>query len=164
MEISIGDLALGVGDRVHCFATLSPGQAMEGGLHSYSFKFRKALPLLSLSVALPFSSYTISQDHPYPVSTSALWTDALASSGELVMLGPFVILYPTYSYSVILAMLNFSLEDSTVGTIPSCLSPQVAIPHSPCNQALLTPLALSLLSPLEGHPGVQMSGSKTFPH
>lgn len=38
-------------------------------------------------------------DHPYPVSTSALWTDALASSGELVMLEPSLILCPTYSYS-----------------------------------------------------------------
>lgn len=47
---------------------------------------------------LPCMCLFLYQDRPYPLSTSALWTDALASSGELVMLGPFVILYPTYSY------------------------------------------------------------------
>lgn len=56
-------------------ATLSSGQAMEEGLDGCSFKFRKALPLLSLSVALPLSSYTIFQDHPYPVTTFVDFVD-----------------------------------------------------------------------------------------
>lgn len=53
---------------------------MEEGLDGCSLKFRKALSLPPLSVALPLSSYTILQDHPYPVSTSVLWTDALTST------------------------------------------------------------------------------------